>query len=99
MLDKLSGSVAYAVIKTGGLLGTHRHYPVPWRALGYDPQRQVYETELTMDELRSGPSEFDDEAFGWGDRARFYPHPHYWTFQRLIRKVANGLAVRIRASR
>lgn len=48
MLDKLSGSVAYAVIKTGGLLGTHRHYPVPWRALGYDPQRQVYETELTI---------------------------------------------------
>jgi nitric oxide reductase large subunit len=26
MLDKVSGTVAYAVIKTGGLLGTHHHY-------------------------------------------------------------------------
>ena len=22
---------------------------------------------------------FDDETFDWGDRARSYPHPHYWT--------------------
>lgn len=79
MLDKVSGSVAYAVIRTGGLLGSHHHYPVSWSALRYDPERQVYETKLTMDELRAGPSEFDDDSFDWGDRARFYPHPHYWT--------------------
>jgi sporulation protein YlmC with PRC-barrel domain len=36
MLDKVSGTVAYAVIKTGGLLGSHHHYPVPWTALRYD---------------------------------------------------------------
>ena len=27
MLDKVSGTVAYAVIKTGGLLASHHHYP------------------------------------------------------------------------
>ena len=26
MLDKVSGTVAYAVIKTGGLLGSHHHF-------------------------------------------------------------------------
>ena len=47
MLDKVSGTVAYAVIKTGGLYGSHHHYPVLWNALRYDPKRQVYETDLT----------------------------------------------------
>ena len=42
MLDKVSGTVAYAVIKTGGLLGCHHHYPVLWSALRYDPERQAY---------------------------------------------------------
>jgi hypothetical protein len=79
MLYKASGTVAYAVIKTGGWFGSHHHYPVPWSSLRYDPQRQVYETEMTLDDLRAGPSEFDDETFDWGDRSRSYPHPHYWT--------------------
>ena len=79
MLDKVSGVVAYAVIKTGGVLGSHHHYPLAWRALKYDPRRQAFETGLTLEELRSGPSEFDGEAFDWGDRSRSYPHPQYWT--------------------
>jgi hypothetical protein len=33
--------------------------------------------ELTLEDLRAGPSELDEEAFDWGDRSR--PHPHYWT--------------------
>jgi hypothetical protein len=79
MLDKKSGMVAYAVIKTGGLLGSHHHYPVQWAALRYDPKRQAYGTDLTLDDLRTGPSEFDEEAFDWGDRSRPYRHPQYWT--------------------
>ena len=79
MLDKASGTVAYAVIKTGGLLGSHHHYPVLWGALRYDPGRQAFQTELTVDELRIGPSEFDGNAFDWGDRSRSYEHPQYWT--------------------
>jgi O-6-methylguanine DNA methyltransferase len=33
MLDKVSGTVAYAVIKTGGLLGSHHHYVKVWDVL------------------------------------------------------------------
>jgi hypothetical protein len=76
MLDKVSGTVAYAVIKTGGVLSTHHHYPVQWSALRYDPARQAFQAELTADDLSSGPCELDGEAFDWGDR---YPHPQYWT--------------------
>ena len=72
MLDKASGTVAYAVIKTGGLLGSHHHCPIRW-----DPARQAYQTDVTPEDLRAGPSELDEEAFDWGDRSR--PHPHYWT--------------------
>jgi len=79
MLDKVSGMVSYAVIKTGGLFGSHHHYPVLWGALRYDPKHQAYETELTLDDLRTGPSEFDEDAFDWGDRPRSYRHPQYWT--------------------
>jgi PRC-barrel domain protein len=78
MLDKASGTVTYAVIKTGGLLGSHHHYPVLWGALRYDPGRHAFQTELTLDELRTGPSEFDGDAFDWGDRSQ-YTHPQYWT--------------------
>ena len=77
MLDKVSGTVTYAVIKSGKLLGSHHHYPVAWRALKYDPARQAFEAELTLDELRAGPSELEGDVFDWGDRSG--PHPHYWT--------------------
>jgi hypothetical protein len=79
MLDKTSGTVAYAVIKTGGMLASHHHYPVRWDALKFDPARQAFVVELTLEDLRAGPSEFDEDDFDWGDRSRSYPHPHYWT--------------------
>ncbi len=79
MLEKTSGTVAYAVVKTGGLLGSHHHYPVPWSALKYDPARQAFETALMLEELRAGPCELDDGTFDWGDRSRSYPHPNYWS--------------------
>jgi hypothetical protein len=77
MLDKASGTVAYAVIKTGGLLSSHHHYPVRWDALRFDPANMAFVVELTLDDLREGPCELDEEAFDWGDRSS--PHPHYWT--------------------
>lgn len=68
MLDKVSGTVAYAIIKTGGVLSTHHHYPVRWTALHFDPARQAFEAEVTLEDLRAGPSEFDGDEFDWGDR-------------------------------
>lgn len=80
MLDKMSGAVAYAVVRCSGFLGIDpHHYPVPWRALKYNLGRKCYETELTLEELRGGPSELDGETFDWGDRSIAYPHPNYWS--------------------
>ena len=80
MLEKKSGTVAYAVVRCGGLLkGEVRHYPVPWDSLKYNVARKAYTTNLTLEELRSGPSELDGEAFDWGDRSAIYRHPQYWS--------------------
>lgn len=80
MLEKTTGTVAYAVVRCGGFLkgDIHRH-PVPWNSLKYDVARRAYETNLTLEELRSGPSELDQETFDWGDRSPVYCHPQYWT--------------------
>jgi PRC-barrel domain len=76
MLDKVSGTVAYAVIKTGGPLGVHHHYPMRWSALRFDPARRAYQVDMTLEDLRTGPSELDDEV-DLGDRS--HPHPRYWS--------------------
>ncbi len=40
MIDKLSGKVAYAVMRFGGFLGLgEEHRPVPWGKLRYDTRR------------------------------------------------------------
>jgi len=78
MIEKTTGKVAYAVVKCSGLTSQHR-YPVPWSSLRYDPARKAYETDVTLEELRGGPSELDGEEFDWGDRSRAYRHPQYWT--------------------
>jgi PRC-barrel domain len=80
MLDKLTGTVAYAVIRCSGFLGTDQHHhPVPWNALKYNVARKAYQLDMTPEELRSGPSELDGDAFDWGDRSPVYRHPQYWT--------------------
>jgi hypothetical protein len=38
MLDKTCGTVAYAVIKTGGLLGSHQHCPISGTRSGSTPR-------------------------------------------------------------
>jgi sporulation protein YlmC with PRC-barrel domain len=80
MLDKKTGIVAYAVVRSGGFLKADvHHYPLPWDSLKYNVVREAYETNLTLEELRRGPSELDGEAFDWGDRSPAYRHPQYWT--------------------
>jgi PRC-barrel domain protein len=85
MIDKLSGNVAYAVMTFGGFLGIgHRHYPVPWPALKYDPKWEAYVTDITAEQVRNAPSYDEDESFDWGDRReetelhRLYRRPPYW---------------------
>jgi hypothetical protein len=79
MLEKATGAVAYAVVKCSSFLGGLHRYPVPWNSLRYSLARDAYETDLTLEDLRSGPCELDGEAFDWGDRSPIYRHPQYWT--------------------
>jgi|SRR6516225_11217564 sporulation protein YlmC with PRC-barrel domain len=80
MLEKKTGSVAYAVVRFGGFFKADiHHYPLPWSSLRYNLARKSYETDLTLEELQSGPSELDGEAFDWGDRSPVYRYPRYWT--------------------
>jgi len=80
MLEKKAGTVAYAVVKCGGFLkGETHHYPLPWNTLKYNVARNAYETDLTLEELRTGRSELDGEEFDWGDRSPVYQDRHYWT--------------------
>jgi hypothetical protein len=74
MLDKLTGTVAYAVVRCD-----RHHHPVPWSSLKYDLQRKAYVLDMTIEQIRSGPSELDGEEFDWGDRSPVYRHPQYWT--------------------
>jgi hypothetical protein len=85
MIDKLSGSVAYAVLSFGGFLGMgQKHAPIPWARLNYDPTLGAYQLELSNEELSGAPSIAAGEELDWGDRSReveihnYYRVPPYW---------------------
>jgi PRC-barrel domain len=66
MIDKVSGNVRYAVMSFGGFMGLgHKHYPLPWNSLKYDPERGGYVTNVTESQLKDAP-EFSDDS--WQDR-------------------------------
>jgi hypothetical protein len=78
MLEKTTGSVAYAVVRHSGFFGTNtHHYPVLWKALKYNPERRAFEADLTLAEMQAGVSELDRDSFDWGDRSPYHP-PTYW---------------------
>jgi hypothetical protein len=85
MIDKLTGRVAYAILRFGGFLGFgEKHFPLPWAALTYNPDLEAYEVNLTEEELKQAPSYVATEEFDWGDREsevdlhRHYKVPPYW---------------------
>ena len=85
MIDKVSGSVAYAVLSFGGFLGIgQKHAPIPWARLAYERALGAYHLDLTDEELSRAPSVAAGEEFDWGDRSRevaihnYYRVPPYW---------------------
>jgi hypothetical protein len=85
MIDKVSGSVAYAVLSFGGFLGIgQKHAPIPWARLTYERTLGAYHLDLTDEELSRAPSVAAGEEFDWGDRSReaelhnYYRVPPYW---------------------
>ena len=87
MIDKISGNVAYAVLRFGGLLGIgEKHLPIPWGKLKFDPALQAYQVDISDDELAKAPSFAADKEFDWGDRSQeahlhdYYKARPYWGF-------------------
>ena len=63
MIEKQSGTVAYAVLAFGGFLGMREHvHPIPWDRLTYDVDRDGYGVDLTREQLKSAPALHLDEA-------------------------------------
>src|SRR3984893_7702581 len=56
MLEKMTGTVAYAVVRRGGFLKFNKHhYPVPWNSLKYNVARKAYDTNLTPKNFGAAP--------------------------------------------
>ena len=85
MIDKITGNVAYAVLRFGGFLGMgEKHMPIPWSKLTFDPQMQAYQLDISDAELAKAPSYAADQEFDWGDRSEelklhdYYRTRPYW---------------------
>ena len=74
VIDVFNGRVAYLVLCFGGFLGMgHKLYAVPWKALHYDNDLQVYVLNMSQDQLERAPAfemerwpEFGDELWNRG---------------------------------
>lgn len=68
MIDKLSGQVAYAVLKYGSFLGMGgKLFALPWDQLKYDTRRGSYVVDIPEDRLRDAPSFEDSNQPDWSD--------------------------------
>ena len=68
MIDKVSGTVSYAVLGFGGFLGLgNDHYPLPWQSLKYDTRLGGYVTGVTETQLRGGPKFSNEKDWDWAD--------------------------------
>jgi sporulation protein YlmC with PRC-barrel domain len=79
MIDKVSGTVGYAVLSFGGLMGIGaKHIPVPWDRMKYGVALDAYEINLSDEELSRAYEAFDrgyrDDVIG---NLNFYRTPPY----------------------
>jgi sporulation protein YlmC with PRC-barrel domain len=52
MIDKASGTIAYAVMSFGGLFGLgDNHYQIPWSLLKYNRSLDAYESDIPYEQL------------------------------------------------
>ncbi len=70
MIDKTSGHAEYAVLSFGGFLGIGSdYYPLPWKALKYDPGQGGYIVNIDKRLLEGAPSYAASETDAWLDPA------------------------------
>jgi hypothetical protein len=61
MIDKISGLVAYAVLKYGSVMGLGgKLFALPWDVLKYDTRYEAYVVDIPEERLKNAPS-FDED--------------------------------------
>jgi sporulation protein YlmC with PRC-barrel domain len=69
MIDKRSGTVAYAVLSFGGFLGLGSdYYPIPWNTLTYDVREAGYVVSVDRERFSGAPSYSTANDSGWVER-------------------------------
>ena len=79
VIDVFNGRIAYLVLSFGGFLGMgEKLYAVPWNALHYDNERQVYVLNMTQGQLEQAPG-FEKDAWPeiTNERWNRSVHEHY----------------------
>ena len=82
VIDKVSGNVAYAVMKFGGFMGLDGDFfPIPWRKLSYDPSREAYVTDVSEAKVKSAPNYKQANLHDRAEAEKIHNHyevPFYW---------------------
>ncbi len=69
MIDKVSGRVAYAILKYGSFLGMGgKLFALPWEILKYEPGPDAYVINVPEERLKSAPSFDEGSEPIWNDR-------------------------------
>lgn len=75
MLDKLQGTVAYAVLSFGGFLGLDtKHYPLRWSMLRYNTELDGYQVKLDKAALENAPTVEEERGLSDDDSRRVRSH-------------------------
>lgn len=75
MLDKLQGTVSYAVLGFGGFLGLDtKHYPLRWSMLRYNTQLEGYQVKLDKAALENAPTVEEERGLTEEDARRMRSH-------------------------
>jgi hypothetical protein len=77
MIDKLTGNVAYAVMRLNAFGMVQERLPIAWARLTYDRKVRSYRIDLTEMELSGAPSHESHKDFDWGER-EIEIHGPYW---------------------
>lgn len=86
MIDKLTGTIAYAILSFGGFLGIGKdHYPIPWSMLTYNEKPDGFQVDITEEELKDAPKIEPGEHWEQTTSARnedvydYWEVRYYWT--------------------
>ena len=68
-IDKVSGQAEFAQMAFGGVMGIgHKHHPLPWAVLTFDPDKNGFVVDLDKKALADAPA-YEEERLSGEDTA------------------------------